>query len=294
MVSLWWGDTTSLIWPTAEKSRVRKAARAAAVPATDKSPMQRQAQQCLSLSGLRCEAAKSGDVYDTLVKSGIFSRTNPETVSAWARQLTPEQFGPGCVVSTHSGPVRRLYVIMSGKVKVSYRLPDGFEVMLTILGPSETFGVITLFDPESPEISVTTLTDVLAVPIQNDQLLEWMVGHREISDQVLRLFARWANTTTNSLVDFVFADAQKRIASRLLFLRKRFGRREGDVVRVVHDLTLKEFARLVGVAPRTTVEILHDFERRGWIRLEDNSVVIVDGQSIASLGLVNISEANCA
>lgn len=294
MALLWW-DTTSLIRPTAEKSRVRQPVRATVVTtATDKRPAQREAQQRLSLGGLRGEKSKSADVYETLVKSGIFSRTNPATVSAWAKELAPERFAPGCVVSTQSGSARRLYVIISGKVKVSYRLPDGFEVMLTILGPSEMIGAITLFDPESREISVITLTEVLAVPIHHHQLLAWMVEHPEISDQILRLFARWANATTNSLVEFAFADAQKRIASRLLFLKKRFGRREGDVVRVVHDLTLKEFARFVGVAPRTTVAILRNFEQRGWIRLEDNSVVIVDGQAIASLGLMNVSEVSCA
>lgn len=293
MALLWW-DTTSLNWWTAEKSRMRKAVQATALTPTDQHHKQSQARQGLSYGESRCHHLKSSDVYKTLVESGIFSRTNPETVSAWAEQLTPEQYGPGRVVGIQSGPARCLYVIMSGKVKVSYRLPDGFEVMLTILGPPEIFGAITLFDPESREISATTLTEVLTVPIERDQLVAWMVERPEISDQVLRLFARWADATTNSLVDFAFADAQKRIASRLLFLRKRFGRREGDVVRVVHDLTLKEFARLVGVAPRTTVAILRDFERRGWIRLEDNSVVIVDGHALASLSLMNTSEVSCA
>lgn len=293
MALLWW-DTSTLIWRTADKSRMGKAVRATVLTTPDKPTMQRQSHQYLSHGELRCEDVKSSDVYKTLVESGIFSRTNPETVSAWAKQLAPEQFGPGCIVGTQSGPVRRLYVIISGKVKVSYRLPEGDEIILTILGHSDIFGIVALFDPGSRETSVTTLTDVVAVPIERDRLLAWMVGHPEVSDQVLRLFARWADATTNSLADFAFADTQERIARRLLSLRKRFGRREGDVVRVVHDLTLKEFARLVGVAPRTTVAILRDFEQRGWIRLEDNSVVIVDGQALASLSPTNMPEVSCA
>ena len=293
MALLWW-ETTGLTWRTAEKRRVTKALRETALTTPGTPPAQRQAQQCPSPDGLSCEDLRSSDVYKTLVQSGIFSRTNPETVFAWAKQLAPEQFGPGCIVGTQTGPVRRLYVIISGKVKVSYRLPDGGEIILTILGHSEIFGIVPLFDPGSREVSVTTLTEVLAVPIERDQLLAWMSEHPEISDQVLRLFARWADATTNSLADFAFVDTQERIARRLLSLRKRFGRREGDVVKVVHDLTLKEFARLVGVAPRTTVAILRDFEKRGWIRLEDHSVVIVDGQALGSLSLINISEVSCA
>jgi CRP/FNR family cyclic AMP-dependent transcriptional regulator len=152
------------------------------------------------------------------------------------------------------------------------------------------FGVITLFDPGSREMSVTTLTEVVAVPVERDQLLVWMAECPEVSDQVLRLFARWAKAMSNSLADFAFADVSSRVASRLLLLRKRFGRQEGEVVRVVHDLALEDFSLLVGCAPETIGATLRDFEDRGWIRLEDNSVVIVDAQALASVRPMSVSE----
>ena len=41
------------------------------------------------------------------------------------------------------------------------------------------------------------------------------------------------------------------IAKRLLLLGKRFGRKEGGLVRVVHDQTLEEISLFAGVAPET-------------------------------------------
>jgi CRP/FNR family transcriptional regulator, cyclic AMP receptor protein len=293
MALLLW-DTISPIRRTSEKWRTRKASRATALPLTTSAAAKQQAQHWPPHNELQSEDSECGDIYQALAASGIFSRTNTEAVSAFARELAPEQFPSGRIVGAQRGLGGRLFVIISGKVKVSYRLPDGSEIILTILGPAEIFGATALFDPESRETTVTTLTEVVAVPIERDQLLVWMAEHPEVSDQVLRLFARWANATTNSLADFAFADAHRRIASRLLFLRQRFGRREGEVVRVVHDLTLKDFARLVGDAPKTIVAVLHDFEDRGWIRLEDNSVVIVDGHALASQSPMSMSEVSCA
>lgn len=292
MTLLLW-DTISPIWRTSEKRRKRKASQPTALTLTTRGDNQ-QAEHTISHSELRPEDPECGGVYKALAASGIFSRTNAEAVCALAEQLATEQFMPGRIVGSERGLGGRLFVIVSGKVKVSYRLPDGGEIILTILGPSEIFGVTTLFDPEAREVTVTTLTEVVAVPIERGQLLVWMAEHPEVRDQVLRLFARWANATTNSLADFAFADAHKRIASRLLFLRQRFGRREGDVVRVVHDLTLKDFARLVGDAPKTVVAVLRDFADRGWIRLEGNSVVIVDGHALASLSPMSLSEVSRA
>jgi CRP/FNR family transcriptional regulator, cyclic AMP receptor protein len=293
MTLLLW-DTISPIWRTSGKRRTRKASRATALTLTTSGAGKQQAQQRLSRSELRREDSECGDVYKALAASGIFSRTNTETVSAWAKQLVPALFAPGRIVGAQRGRGDGLFVIISGKVKVSYRLPDGSEIILTILGSAEIFGATALFDPESREITVTTLTEVVAVPIEREKLLVWMAERPEVRDQVLRLFARWVSATTNSLADFAFVDAHRRVASRLLFLRQRFGRREGDVVRVVHDLTLKDFARLVGDAPKTIVAVLHDFENREWIRLEGNSVVIVDGHALASLSPMSMSEVPCA
>lgn len=65
-------------------------------------------------------------------------------------------------------------------------------------------------------------------------------------------------------------------------------------MRAVHDLTLKDFARLVGDAPTTVLAVLHDFQNRGWIRLKGNSVVVVDGYVLASLSPTRMSEVSCA
>jgi hypothetical protein len=69
----------------------------------------------------------------------------------------------------------------------------------------------------------------------------------------------------------------------LLLLSKRFGQLDGDVVRVKHDLTLDEISLFAGVSPESVDATLRDFSDRGWIRLAQNSVEIVDGHGLAAL-----------
>jgi CRP/FNR family transcriptional regulator, cyclic AMP receptor protein len=255
--------------------------------------MKRIAAPRHSLDEKRSEGVQGADVCRALLASGIFRKTDPDVVSALSRQLKPVRFPPNHVVGAQSDYGGRIYVIISGKVKVVHWRPGGCELALTILGSSEIFGGTSLFDPASCETSVTTLTEVQAVPIERDQLLIWMAEYPELSAQVLRLFARWAKAATNALVDLASADFQSRVARRLLLLMKRFGRREGDVVRVVHDLTLDDLSLFAGVAPATISDTLRDFEDRGWIRLEDNSLVVVDSQALASVRPESVAEVCC-
>ena len=87
---------------------------------------------------------------------------------------------------------------------------------------------------------------------------------------------------TDALTDFVSADIRGRVASRLSLLKRRFGQREGEVVRIVHEMTMEDFSRLVGVSPEVVRNALSDFENQGWISLDDDSVVVIDSQALSS------------
>jgi CRP/FNR family cyclic AMP-dependent transcriptional regulator len=130
---------------------------------------------------------------------------------------------------------------------------------------------------------VTTVTEVLAVAVERQQLLAWLAEFPEVIHQIMRLLARRADVMTECLIDFACSNPTYRIARRLLLLGKRFGRQEGEVVRVMHDLTLKDISSFAGVPTWTVAATLRDFSDRGFIRFEDGALVIVDGQGLASL-----------
>jgi CRP/FNR family cyclic AMP-dependent transcriptional regulator len=225
---------------------------------------------------------RSIDVRRTLVASGIVSKTDPAALTRWCRQLKPVRFPAGHVIATGGDDGGRLYVIMSGKVKASICRQGGCELLLAVLGRHEIFGVVSLFEPVARETRITALTEVLAVPIERGQLLSWMAECPELSARTLRLFARRAKEMTDALTDFASADIRGRVASRLSLLKRRFGRREGEVVRIVHEMTMEDFSRLVGVSPEVVRNTLGDLENQGWIRLDDDSVVVIDSRALSS------------
>jgi CRP-like cAMP-binding protein len=82
--------------------------------------------------------------------------------------------------------------------------------------------------------------------------------------------------SNDTLADLVFSDVPGRVAKQLLDLSTRFGVVSDEGVRVVHDLTQEELAQLVGASRETVNKALADFAGRGWLRLEQRSVVLLD------------------
>lgn len=222
-----------------------------------------------------------GEVEAILARSAIVQGVEPAAVSALISQLQPVDFPRGHTVFVEGEPGDRLYIVISGKVKIVRSAPDGRENLLTILGPSDMFGELAIFDPGPRTSSVTTVTQVRAVSMDREALRAWIAGRPEIAEQLLRVLARRLRRTNDNLGDLIFTDVPGRVAKQLLQLVRRFGAQEGNALRVTHDLTQEEIAQLIGASRETVNKALADFSQRGWIRVEGKSVLVLDPERLA-------------
>ncbi len=218
---------------------------------------------------------------EVLARAGIFQGVEPNAVEALMKDLHPVDYPRGHVIFSEGEPGDRLYIILSGKVKLGRRSPDGRENLLSVMGPSDMFGEMSIFDPGPRTSSATTITEVRAMTMDREALRAWIRDRPEIAEQLLRVLARRLRRTNNNLADLIFTDVPGRVAKQLLQLAQRFGTHENGALRVTHDLTQEEIAQLVGASRETVNKALADFAHRGWLRLEGKSVVITDSERLA-------------
>ncbi|AJI77781.1 MULTISPECIES: CRP-like cAMP-activated global transcriptional regulator GlxR [Corynebacterium] len=220
-------------------------------------------------------------VQDILSRAGIFQGVDPVAVQNLIEQMETVRFPRGTTIFDEGEPGDRLYIITSGKIKLARHAPDGRENLLTVMGPSDMFGELSIFDPGPRTSSAVCVTEVTAATMNSDMLKQWVADHPAIAQQLLRVLARRLRRTNANLADLIFTDVPGRVAKTLLQLANRFGVQEGGALRVNHDLTQEEIAQLVGASRETVNKALATFAHRGWIRLEGKSVLIVDTEHLA-------------
>lgn len=219
-------------------------------------------------------------VQEILSRAGIFQGVDPVAVNNLIEQMETVRFPRGTTIFEEGEPGDRLYII-TGKIKLARHAADGRENLLTIMGPSDMFGELSIFDPGPRTSSAVCVTEVQAATMNSEMLKQWVSDHPAIAQQLLRVLARRLRRTNASLADLIFTDVPGRVAKTLLQLANRFGVQEGGSLRVNHDLTQEEIAQLVGASRETVNKALATFAHRGWIRLEGKSVVIVDTEHLA-------------
>jgi CRP/FNR family transcriptional regulator, cyclic AMP receptor protein len=213
----------------------------------------------------------------TLARTPLFAALDEEAAEALRASMTSVSVDKGDVLFQEGEPGDRLFVIIEGKIKLGASSSDGRETLLAVLGPGEMFGELSLFDPGLRTSTATALTPARLMGLGHDDLMPWLRGRPEVARSLLRALAQRLRRTNEAMADLVFSDVPGRVAKALLDLAGKFGTRQVDgSVLVTHDLTQEELAQLVGASRETVNKALADFQNRGWLRLEQRSVVLVD------------------
>jgi len=227
-------------------------------------------------SGPCCVTPDVLDVDAVVRQAALFDGVAEDAVLAITECLDHRTFSRGDVVYTEGEPGNELFILVSGKVKISRGSADGRETLLAIMGPSDMFGELSLFDPGPRLATARAMTELSVGVLANSSFRPWITHRPEIAMQLMRLIARRLRHTNDTISDLIFTDVPARVAKALIELARRFGVSDPDGVRVDHDLKQDELSQLVGASRETVNKVLSDFTSRGWITLGRQSVTILD------------------
>ena len=177
----------------------------------------------------------------------------------------------------HEGDAEdRLYVVITGKIKLGRSGSAGRENLLAILGPGQMFGELSCSIPaRAPD---RNCGDRLPDPDPGARGADGVADRppRGRPGVVRELAAPAAPRQRRAWP--IWSSPTSRVASpsSCWSSPQRFGDRREDGIHVHHDLTQEELAQLVGASRETVNKALADFAARGWIRLEPRSVTILD------------------
>ncbi len=217
-------------------------------------------------------------------KAPLFSALDDDASHALRASMVALKLNKGQVLFKEGQEGDRLYVVVHGKIKLGTTSADGRENLLSILGPGEMFGELSLFDPEPRTSTATAVTDVRLVSLAHDAVIGLVTSSPQTSLELLRRLAQRLRKSNEVLADLVFADVPGRVAKAIMDLGERFGVQKEDGLHVNHDLTQEELAQLVGASRETVNKALADFASRGWVKLEPRAVLVTDVERVTKRG----------
>ena len=213
---------------------------------------------------------------DVLRRAPLFQALDDDGAAALQAGVTIVELSRGERLFEEGASGNQLYVVLDGKIKLTRAAADGRENLLSVVGPGEMFGELSLFDPRPRTASAIAVTDSRLGALAHDDLRNWLTGRPDVALHLLQALAQRLRRANDVMADLVFTDVPGRVAKALLDLADRFGAVRDEGLQVNHDLTQEELAQLVGASRETVNKALADFAARGWLQLSAKSVLLIE------------------
>jgi CRP/FNR family cyclic AMP-dependent transcriptional regulator len=189
---------------------------------------------------------------------------------------TSQKYKKGNIVVLEQESGAALFVIITGKVKVVRMDEDGREVILSMFGPGEFFGEMSLLDGLARSASVVATVKSELFMIHRRDFLELLNEFPSVTISLLAELAMRLRKADMQIKSLSLKDAEGRVANVMLILADDVGIfRKGKVE--IDELPLQQdIANMAGTSRETVSRMIHLFIEGGEVQMKGNKLIIND------------------
>jgi CRP/FNR family transcriptional regulator, cyclic AMP receptor protein len=206
----------------------------------------------------------------------IFSELEEKDLLRVVKLGTRQKYKKGNIVVLEQESGAALFVIITGKVKVVRMDEDGREVILSMFGPGEFFGEMSLLDGLTRSASVVATVKSELFMIHRRDFLELLHEFPTVTISLLAELAMRLRKADMQIKSLSLKDAEGRVANVMLMLADDVGIfRKGKVE--IDDIPLQQdIANMAGTSRETVSRMIHSFIESGEVQMKGNKLVISD------------------
>jgi CRP-like cAMP-binding protein len=225
----------------------------------------------------------AAEAAEVLKNVPFFSTLSGHEIAEVAERLVPRRFNPGQIIFHLGDPAGLLYVITSGKVKISHTTPEGNEALLAILGDGDFFGELALLDetPRSATAEALDITDTLT--LHRSEFMHFIESNPAFARHVLYVLARRIRNMNSQISDIFFLDLSGRVARMLLNLATQYGVEVADGIQIDIPLTQTDLSEMTGATRVSINKTLGRFRRSGWLRVKGRTFTILNRPALMEM-----------
>lgn len=232
------------------------------------------------------DAASCCDLASLRQRSVVFAAMREDEIAELLRHARIIEV-PSRHILFHAGqPGDSLYVLLSGKVKISLLSAEGKEAILSLMGSGDVFGEMSLLDGLPRSATVTTLEDCRLMVIGRQEFVQFLKRYADVALNLLAALSQRLRTTNNLVENLSFHHLPSRLARLLMDLGQRHGKAGAGGVEIGLRLSQEELGNLVGASRESVNKQLRAWAESGLLEYQQGTIVIkkVDALFMHAMG----------
>jgi CRP/FNR family cyclic AMP-dependent transcriptional regulator len=211
------------------------------------------------------------DLQSILQEVPIFSSLGDKTLAALAAYATTKTYPKNAIVISEGESGDALYIIASGKVRISLSDEAGKEVCLGTESTGQYFGELALLDTEPRSASVVTEINSVFVVISRNDFNQWLNEYPKAGLMIMKELVHKIRALTESVKILALCD----VYGRLVKVLTGMAQEEDDTLVIPVKPTQQELANRIGSSREMVSKIFKELIKGGYIQLERNRLIII-------------------
>ncbi len=204
----------------------------------------------------------------------IFAELSEADMETLARLATRRRYPKDTVVFFENDEGDALFMILEGRIRVTILGDDGREIILTVLGPGDFFGEMSLLDQEPRSATAIAAEDTELVALHRADFQGLLSENPSISAALIRVLNNRLRRANQQISTLALLDVYGRVARVILEMARDEGRRLKDGRIAFRRATHQEIANRIGTTRETVTRMLKDLERQGLIQVDGREIVL--------------------
>jgi CRP/FNR family cyclic AMP-dependent transcriptional regulator len=218
-----------------------------------------------------------------LAKTQLFQALQPADLDAILARAVVKRVLRGEMIRRRGDPGTGMVIIVSGRVRISLVSEDGREVTLTVLGPGEVLGEMTLLDGGECSADATAQEDCVLLALERTQFLRLLRSNSDLCLHLMAVLCQRLRRSNAALEDMALLDLSTRLGRLLLRLCNDYGAESPKGTRIEVKLSQKDLSSLAGASREKVNKQLRQWEQEGIIGKDNGRLLVMKPNALSPL-----------
>jgi CRP/FNR family transcriptional regulator, cyclic AMP receptor protein len=190
-------------------------------------------------------------------------------------------YAAGHVLFAEKEPVRGVYVVMDGEVKLSINSSEGKRLSLRIARKGEILGLTSVLSGSPYEVTAETLYPAKIAPIERREFMGFLMRHPEAYQTVSEELTREFTLACEQLRTVGLSASAPEKLARLLLDWSENGQAVEAGAKFRFSLTHEEIGEFIGASRETVTRTLTTFKNRRLVSFSGSTLTIPNKMALA-------------
>ncbi len=191
------------------------------------------------------------------------------------------RFSPKDTIFAPGDPDDQLYFLLSGTVRLYKIYGDFKEATTALLKDGGVFGRLSLIDGSScQDVFADAVTESQVAVVRKSVLVEAIKHHPQFAFKLYFSLSERLRQSDEVIESLLHREVATRLATLLMNLGERFGRRVGTDHLIDVRLTHQDLANMIASTREAVSKVMSEFQREGVIENRNRRIAILDSSAL--------------